>query len=190
MSRQVPGVARALMLTRNEDPSIDENAGILYIIPQGGGVPSQALKDAVRREVTVVYPSTLTFRVAVQDPVYPVVDVAAQVYLATGAVPATVGQNLRDRLAAFFAVSLADGTPNPAVDFGYNLRDQDGNAVGELAWSQVANVVIDTPGVRKLADLPRGVLLNGRVADVVLAVREFPTLGAVSIVRADTGATL
>src|SRR5215510_11107762 len=57
-ARRVPGVARALMLTSNEDPSIEENSGILYVIPQGGGMPTPALKNAVLQQVTEVYPST------------------------------------------------------------------------------------------------------------------------------------
>ena len=35
------------MLTSNEDASIDENAGVLYVIPQGGGLPTPALKNLV-----------------------------------------------------------------------------------------------------------------------------------------------
>ncbi|MDF1524590.1 MAG: hypothetical protein P1P87_17445, partial [Trueperaceae bacterium] len=55
-ARRLPGVARALMLTSNEDLSIDENAGVLYVIPQGGGVPTPALKNLVLQQVTEVYP--------------------------------------------------------------------------------------------------------------------------------------
>ena len=33
-ARRLSGVARALMLTSNEDPTIAENTGILYVIPQ------------------------------------------------------------------------------------------------------------------------------------------------------------
>ncbi|MBE7449156.1 MAG: baseplate J/gp47 family protein [Kofleriaceae bacterium] len=189
-ARQVAGVARALMLTRNEDPTIEENAGILYVIPHGGGAPSQTLRDEVLRQVTVVHPSTLTFQVRVQAPVYAVVDVTAQVYLAAGATASAVAASLRERLASFFAISLPDGSLNPQIDFGFYLRDHDANPVGELAWSQVANVVIDTPGIRKLAEPPHGVLLQGRGRDVQLAGREFPVLGTVTIVRVDTGEAL
>ena len=50
------------MLTSNEDPGIAENTGILFVIPRGGGAPSAALKDAVKQQVTVVFPNTLTFQ--------------------------------------------------------------------------------------------------------------------------------
>lgn len=189
-ARQVAGVARALMLTRNEDPTIEENAGILYIVPNGGGPPSQTLRNEVLHQVTVVHPSTLTFQARVQAPVYSVVDVTAQVYLTAGINPSAVAELLRARLASFFAISLPDGSPNPQIDFGFYLPDHEANPIGELAWSQVANVVIDTPGIRKLAEPPHGVLLNGHGGDVRLATREFPVLGNVTIVRADTGEIL
>ncbi|MCP4675922.1 MAG: t4-like baseplate wedge, partial [Deltaproteobacteria bacterium] len=57
-ARLVPGVARALMLTSNEDASIAENSGILYVVPQGGGAPTPALKNNVLRMVTETYPCT------------------------------------------------------------------------------------------------------------------------------------
>lgn len=189
-ARRVPGVARALMLTRNEDPSIAENAGILYVVPHGGGLPTPALRGEVLRQVTVVYPCTLTFQVQVQNPVYRVIDVQARIHLATGAAPSVVARSIRDRLVAHFTISLPDGTPNPQIDFGHYLRVDPGASEGDLAWSQIADVVIDTPGVRKLADARLGLTLNGLPADVRLAVRELPVLGTVSIVRADTGELL
>ncbi len=189
-ARQVPGVARALMLTRNEDPTIGENAGVLYVVPRGGGMPTPALRGQVFRQVTVVYPCTLTFQVQVQNPVYRTIDVQVRIYLTAGAAPAVVGRSLRDRLAEHFAVSLKDGTPNPQVDFGHYLRTDPAASSGDLAWSKIADVVIDTQGVHKLADARLGLTLNGLPADVLLAVRELPVLGRVSIVRADTGELL
>jgi hypothetical protein len=182
----VPGVARALMLTSNEDPTIAENAGDLLVIPHGGGPPSQALLDAVLHQVTVIYPSTLTFVVRTVPPRYRVVDLAARLTLRAATAPADVGRRLRDRLAAFFAPSLPDGTPNPDVDFGFHLR-VDGALDGRLAWSDLANLVLDTPGVRKLAAGAVDLTLSGEPADVPLAIREFPVLGDVVLIRADTG---
>jgi hypothetical protein len=63
-ARRLPAVARELMLTSNEDRGIAENTGILFVIPRGSRLPSQALKDAVKEQVTIVFPSTLTFQVA------------------------------------------------------------------------------------------------------------------------------
>jgi predicted phage baseplate assembly protein len=185
-ARRLPAVARALMLTSNEDPGIAENAGIVFVIPQGGGVPSQALKDAVKHQVTVVYPCTLTFQVAVQDPVYLAVDVTATVYLRQGANAKVVRAAIGKALADFFTVSRPDGTSNPTVDFGWNVKDADGEPAGEVTFSDVFDVVHDVAGVRKIGDGPGDFLLNGAREDLELGTRDFPTLGHVTLVNGDT----
>lgn len=189
-ARRVAGVARALMLTSDEDPTIDENAGILFVIPAGGGLPTPALKNLVRTQVTEVYPCTLTFEVSVQDPVYRTVNVETRIFLRQGQNGAAVRERIRTNLLAMFAVSNADGTPNADVDFGFNVRDAEGNPSGEVAWSDVFNVVRDTLGVRKLDDGQAGLRLNGATSDVALALREFPVLGTVTVIDAATGSIL
>ena len=189
-ARRLPEVARALMLTSNEDAGIAENTGVLFVVPRGGGSPSQALKDAVRDQVTVVYPSTLTFQVSVQDPAYLRVDVQTTVFLRQGANPATVRAGILAALGDFFAVSLANGTPNPNIDFGFNVKDAQGNPAGEIAFSDVFNAVRDVTGVRKIGDRPEDFLLNGNRDDLPIGTREFPTLGLVTLVSGDTGLPL
>jgi predicted phage baseplate assembly protein len=189
-ARRLPGVARALMLTSNEDSTVEENAGILYVIPKGGGLPTPALKSQVLRQVTEVYPCTLTFQVSVQEPVYRVIDVAARLFLRQGYSTSDVASRVRSNLAAYFQVSEADGTPNPLVDFGFNLKDAEGNPAGEVAWSDVFDVIRDTPGVRKLGDSRLDLTLNGLPADVKLGMRDFPVLGAVTLRNGDTGELL
>jgi hypothetical protein len=190
-ARRVPGVARALMLTSNEDRSIDENSGILYVVPLGGGAPTPALKNAVLRQVTEVYPCTLTFQVRVQDPVYRVINVSARVYLTQGAAPATVRDAIRANLREMFRISLPDGTPNPRIDFGFNVKSADGQPAGEVSWSDVFNVIRDTQGVRKIGDLRGDLLLDGMPADVRLGIRDFPVLGpSITLTNGDTGALL
>lgn len=189
-ARRVPGVARALMLTSNEDPTVPENSGVLYVIPQGGGLPTPALKNLVLLQVTEVYPATLTFQASVQNPVYRKVDVEARIYLRQGHAAATVRERVKANLAAMFRVSEADGTPNPLVDFGFNVKDADGNPSGEVAWSDVFNVIRDTEGVRKIGDLHGDLKLSGLPADVKLAIKEFPVLGTVTLVNGDTGGVL
>jgi len=189
-ARRVPGVARALMLTSNEDTSIDENAGILYVIPEGGGLPTVALRNLVLAQVTDVYPHTLTFQVAVQSPVYRNVDIEARIYLRQGHAKATVRDRVKANLQAMFRVSEPDGTPNPLVDFGFNIKDADGNPVGEIAWSDVFNVIRDTTGVRKVGDRHGDLKLNNLPADVRLGIKEFPLLGNVTLIDGDTGSYL
>jgi hypothetical protein len=148
------------------------------------------LKDAVREQVTEVFPSTLTFEVSVQDPVYVPVDVDATVFLRQGANVATVRAAILKALQDLFAVSLPDGTPNPSIDFGFNFKDAEGNPVGEIALSDVFNAVRDVPGVRKIGDGPDDFLLNGVREDLPIGVREFPVLGQVTLVNGDTGLPL
>jgi hypothetical protein len=189
-ARRLPSVARALMLTSNQDPGIGENAGILFVVPRSGGLPTDALKEAVKTQVTVTFPCTLTFQVSVQDPVYLPVDVRATVYLRSGANAGVVRAAIQNALAAFFAVLLPDGTPNPTVDFGWNVKDENGDPAGEVAFSDLFDVVHDVAGVRKIDDGPDGFLLNGAHADVVLGTRDFPTLGAVTLTNGATGLPL
>jgi hypothetical protein len=188
-ARNVPGVARALMLTSNEDSTIAENSGDLLIVPVGGGPPTQTLLARVLRQVTVDYPCTLTFQPRVLPAAYRTVDVSTSVHVRAGFSPTVVAAAIRQRLADRFAVTDPLGIPNPAIDFGERLR-QEGEPVGTLAWSDVANVIIDTPGVRKLDDDNDGLLLNGEHGDVELTTRQFPVLGQVRVFRADTGAEL
>lgn len=185
-ARRLPAVARALMLTSNEDPGIRENTGILFVIPRGGGLPTQSLKDAVLRQVTEVFPCTLTFQVAVQDPVYRPIDIQATVFLREGANAGVVRAAIQNAFAAFFAISLPDGTPNPQVDFGWNVKDANGDPAGQVAFSDVFDVVRDVAGVRKIGDQPDDFLLNGVRGDVLLGAREFPVLGQVDLRNGDT----
>ena len=78
-----------------------------------------------------------------------------------------------------------DGTPNLLVDFGFNIKDAQGDPAGEIAWSDIFNVIRDTVGVRKIESVD--LKLNGIVDDVALDVKEFPELGAVNITDGDTG---
>jgi len=192
-ARRLSGVARALMLTSNEDPTIAENSGILYVLPRAATsapVPTPALKNLVLRQVTEVYPCTLTFQVSVLDPVYRRLDIKAFVFLRPGVSGTTVRARILQNLSAYFRVSEPDGTPNTRVDFGFNLKNADGFPVGEIAWSDVFNVIRDTEGVAKIGDAPGDLTLNGLPADVRLRVQEFPTLGTVTLVNGDTGGAL
>ena len=187
---RVGSVARALMLTNDQRPAVDENTGFLYVVPSGGGTPTQQLLDDVLAMVTVTFPNTVTFRTNVVAAPYKTIDVSTRVHLSQGSNPATVGQAIRASLDAFFDITLANGTANPLVDFGFNFKDVDGDPAGEVAWSNVLDAVNDTAGVRKIADTLDGFLLNGRDDDVDLDLNEFPILGTVTIIDAGTGNTL
>jgi hypothetical protein len=200
---KIPGVARALMTTSNEDAGVPENTGILYVVPAGGGVPSQALKDSVKGQFistpthTAPFPSTLTFIVRVQDPLYLVVDVQAVVWFSPGLSPAVGAARIRTALASFFALTTIDPVsgetiPNTQIDFGANYKDADGNPLGPtggatLGLGDIFDVVHDTAGVLRVGGSPSDFLLNGGHTDLPILAREFPQLGSVRIINGENG---
>ena len=125
-----------------------------------------------------------------QDPSYLEVDVQTTVYLRQGSSSATVRAAILKALRDFFAVSLPDGTPNPAVEFGFNVKDANGDPAGEVAVSDVFDVVRDVVGVRKIGDRPEDFILNGAREDLPLGTREFPVLGQVTLLNGGTGLPL
>jgi hypothetical protein len=192
---RVPGVTRALMLTKNQVPAIAENRGILYIVPAGGGNASNAMLSAVYNMVTVEYPNTVTFRLAVRSAIYLTVNVQATVYLRRGALPRLVDAAIRANLAQLFALRLDVGTEderdNPAVNFGfYAAETSAGQFDGLLALSDIANAVRDTAGVRKLGDGINDLLVNNAHADLTVQAHQFPQLGKVTLLNGETNAPL
>lgn len=196
-ARKVDGVSRALMTTSNEDVSVPENAGFLYIIPEGGGTPSTALKTEVedRFDEDGATPATLTFTVTVLDPAYKTVNILAVVFFASGADLDSTSENyavdsIIDDLEAFFAIDLPDGSPNPEIGFGFEFKDRLGDSDPVLALSRIQDVFNDNPNVRRLGDKSGDFTLNSVHADVDLEIREFPQLGTVTIIDGDTLQTL
>jgi hypothetical protein len=187
-AKRVPSVGRALMLTSNEDVTINENRGKLFVIPKTGGTPSQAILDEVYTMVTDTYPNTITFQLEVLAAVYKVIDVRAVIYLKQNITPSTAKAAVIAALEDYFEPMLADGTQNPNVDFGYNYKDEDGNPAGEIAWSDVQNVVRDlTTYIRKVDAGSNGFTLNGLRSDVTIPNWMFPALGQVTVINGDTG---
>lgn len=189
-AKKVTAVGRALMLTSNEYSGIGENHGQLFIIPKTGGTPSDLLLTQVHTMCTVTYPNTITFQLQVLAAMYKNVDVRAVVWLAQNAVPGTVKQAILDNLEDFFSPMLASGEPNPNVDFGFNYKDQDGNPAGEVAFSDIFNIVRDTAGIRKVGAGPTEFTLNGVRDDVSIPLYQFPALGDVTIINGATGTAM
>lgn len=197
---RVNGVARALMLTSNEDTTIDENSGFLFLVPTGGGTASQALIDEVDALIRDHYPPTVTFRWVTLSAQYETINVSAVVYFTKGTTTLEARQAVRasivERLGAWFALIDTDpesdgfGGPNENVDFGYYYQDPEGNPDGTLSWSDIHNVVRDTTGVRKVGAGGGDFTLNGERADVALPMRRFPVLGTVTVIDGDTGETV
>lgn len=202
-AQTLTSVARATMVTSNEDVAIQENEGLLLIVAVGERLESgrrapataqQVLLDEVKKLFgllpggTNVKPPPLTFRLDVQAATFKQIAVSMRIFLKQGAVPATVKTDITNALKDFFAVSLEDGTPNPAVDFGVNILNAAGLPIAEIAWSDVFDAVRDVDGIRKIDEGAMGFLLNGSRQSVLFGLREFPALsGTPTIVDADTG---
>jgi hypothetical protein len=215
-ARAVPGVARALCLTANEDPSIGENSGRIFIVPNAGGAAPSGLLSLVLAQFngpTAPYPCLLTFQLAAQTATYLPINVSTQVYIRKGYTPATVGADIRQRLTDYFALTitparlwqLAPGEAaslgvsqidvtsqilNPVVDFGYELQDEDGAPVGSYGWSDMFDLIGQTSGVLRVVATMGGLLLNGYQSDVPINNFQFPMLGTVAIVNATDGSAL
>jgi len=202
---KVAGVARALHLTRDQDPGVLENAGILFIVPVGGGVPTQTLLTDVLAQFQQVqgypappYPKSNTYNLAVQVAPYLAVNVQVKIFKRTGAKGADVKAAILANLANFFAISVdpttgaanPNGVPNPLIDFGWNMKNVDGNPTDILAYSDVMERVRSAAGVLRLSPFPPDCTLNNQHTDVQVGNFQFPTLGAVLIVDGDTGLTL
>lgn len=191
------GVSRALMLTSDEDPTIPENSGFLWLIPDGGGVPSTQLKT----DVAAIFlengpkPALLTFNIFVRDPIYKLLNFRFKVYLRESAnrdktSPNYAGTLIRNDLSTFFALNNADGTINTRVDFGFFFKDGDGNPANEIPLSDLVELVKQSAPVRKLSPQSVDFLVNGQHLDTTLLPREFPQLGTIEIIDGDTGQEL
>jgi hypothetical protein len=145
----------------------------------------------VLRQVTEVYPCTLTFQVSVQNPVYRIIDVEARIFVRPEYAGSVVRDRVKGSLRRMFRITEPDGTPNPRVDFGFHTANlsRPGDQ-GEVAWSDVFNAIRDTDGVRKIGDRRGDLTLDGLPADVKLGIREFPVLGNVALIDGDSGGYL
>lgn len=179
----VAGVVRAVMITSDEDPGIYENTGILAIIPIGGGLPSQVLRDTVYDSLMDAYPPTLTFKWDVKDPSYLGVNVVAKVYPNIGYKSEDMGVDIRDNLTEFFSITTKEGTLNEDINFGGGYKTSLGQNDPYLPFSEVYNTIRDSISVRKMGTLT----LNGVSADVFLSSRSFPILGTVTLINGETG---
>lgn len=192
----VPGIIRSVMVTSNEDGSVQENAGVLLTVASGEllpsgrvapATPSSTLLEQVYQKVTVEKPPPLTFTLQSFAASFRAIDVSTRVYLAEGQIASDVGEAVRNSVKDFFAALLEDGTTNPKIDFGANIKQADGTTISEIAWSDVFNAINDTIGVRKVDESAQGLLLNLLRASVTLSPRDFPVVGTIQVIDADTG---
>lgn len=206
-AREVDGVATALFLTSDDTTLIRENEGVCWILALGSQLsngsfrveaPTSLMVENVQNYWRETKPKPLGFyaRAVLSTSSIKLINVYATVHLNEKAdktipvagQPTNIGLAIFTALDEFFAVVASDGSLAGNVDWGFNSKKSDGTPSGELAWSSVFDVIRGVTGIRKMGC--GDVLLNGNDADVPLRYWEFPQLGTVTIVDADTSQQL
>ena len=181
---RLTSVGRVFMAVSDIDPTVDENSGILYIVPMGqtaetaSAVLIQAVYDYLEENYT--WPATFDFQV--QAAQYNTINITARVWLAQGYTEAQVRANVETALATMFQPNDADGLANADINFGYYHFDEDGEPEPMLTWGDLFVAVKQAGGIRKVEEddfIP--------IDDVVLELREFPKLGTVTLINGTTG---
>jgi hypothetical protein len=168
---RVPSVARALALTKNEIPNMAENSVGVFIVPRGGGVASDALRAAVRRQLTLTTPKTNTTRLDVFSAPYREFSPAGYVFCdsaddpnAQRAILLSKATAVRDALSSYYDPENIDSKTHAlTVDFGVTI-----------AISRLYQLIQDVPGVER-------VTLTAPWTDIALSPFEFPRLAPPSI---------
>jgi hypothetical protein len=196
---EVNGIARALMLTSNEDATIQENHGVLLLIAFGQQLVESGNFQAATPSATMIAnvtqkfvekPPTITFSLAIQAAPFVNVNVSARLYLRKGAVATTVKEDVTNALKDYFCVAFNDGSSNTNVDFGAKLTNEEGIPIAEIAWGDIFDVITDVDGIRKVDEGATGLLLNNLRQSVTIGLRQFPQLGTLTLYNAETGLAL
>jgi hypothetical protein len=190
----IPSVARALHLTNNEDPSIGENEGFLFVLTTDGQTASETLLEQVRAQFFKIsgyprppYPSMSTYKLTVVPALIKTVDITATIFRRKGVTTTAAKAAVLGNMLKLFAIMNDDGTVNNKINFGFYMQDKDGEPTQLLAFSDVFNEVNDAIGVLRVGAGFGDFLLNGLHADVPLGVKEFPQFGNLILIDGDTG---
>lgn len=157
------GVARVLVQTHEDDAIIPALTIVIYVVPEGGGTPSQTLLDQVTQEVTVNRPRVLTVAVDVRPPNYLVNDVVCTVTAAPGYNPTDVQTAVQQAIVDFFSYSRKEADGSWAIDFGKPVY-----LARLTAW------VMNVPGVAN-------VTFTQPAGDILPSSIQIPTLGMVTV---------
>lgn len=194
----VPGVARAVILTADQDAGVPENTGRLYVCALGSelasgyvepGDPTSSLLSDVETMIETTRPKTITFTPAYLPVSFKDIDHLATVYFKQGYDPGEVADEMQTRLEDWYAVVDDNGTQQDNAKFGFEYVDAEGDPTGELPWSDLFDVLRDTPGIRKI-EAVGGLYLNGLSSGVQLGTVQFPRLRSLVVLDGDTGSTV
>lgn len=198
VATSVPGIARALMATSEIAGEIVEDTGRLEVIAVGTklksgrfapAAPTTAKLDEIRSLMVEdgPFPPVMGFSFIVVAAELLTINVGVRVFKEANAAPDDVAVAIQDALDDFFAVTLVDGTPNPAINFGARLLGSDGQPDFLIPWSSIFNAVLDAEGVRYISSAANNLLINNAHGSVSVGARQFPKLGLVTIFDQDQG---
>ncbi len=197
-----PGVARAAMLTSNQDTSIPEDEGHLYVVAYGSpytnsgyyppAAPTAAQLAAIAANIAVTgpYPQVMGVDISVLTAIFTDITVKVRIYKESGYTATQVSANINESLQKFFAVADDNRGTNMLIDFGYKLLSSTGAPDYKIAWSDVLNVINDTSGVREIAFTIDNLLLNEVRQSVILSASTFPRLSTVTIYDMDNSGVI
>jgi hypothetical protein len=192
----VPGVARAATITSDDVSTLEEDYARLLVVGTGERLasgryaPADSVTASKLGEISTLLAEDGTYEalmgvdhtvIGVDSNYFRDISVACRIYKEAGAAAADVKTAIEEALKDWFAVLLADKTPNPNVNFGCKLLGSDGLPDYLVPWSKIVNAVNDATGVRMLAYSGDNVLLEGNRASVTLEPMEWPRLDTANI---------
>jgi hypothetical protein len=207
LSIKVGGMARALMLTNAEDPTMPVNTGHLYLVPsaargQAIGFPTPAKMDEVLRKIRTDYPWPTTFDVLARMPTFVDITVRAKVFLKKGYSYAQVRAQAVGAMVDYFALYNLDGSTNTRVNFGFHYETGAADSAKVLPLSDLQNALRDCTGIHRMGvhpvDFTVGAntddntglypvrLTVGSHVDIPLLKHEFPRFVALVLVDGAT----
>ncbi len=176
---EVPGVSRARLFTSDNDATIAENSGFLYIVPKGGGIPTLTLRDAVYTYLTQVKPVGVGFILNVVAPSYTPISFVMKVFMKDNSFKTVALAALQLAFDYFFSETVLGtgddaGSPNPLMDFERKFFNSELVAIGQDAHIKIRNVILST-------DVQ---------STYTLTPEQFPVKGVLQFQDGDTGLPL
>lgn len=160
---QIPGVQVAQAVNWKTLSSLPRQMIEVFIVPVGGGQPSDQLKSDVNTLLTVTKPVVLGHEIVVMGPTYRTMNYNIQLNVSTGYTQVSVQNVIRQAL-----INMYDPAYDPVNGYS-GFKPEFG--MGIYTSVQIA-ILQQLAGVRNLAILSP--------ADTQLAVNEFPVLGTVT----------
>jgi predicted phage baseplate assembly protein len=143
-------------------PSLPHYLVEVFVVPVGGGQPTQSLIDQVMSFITVTKPLVMGHKPLVIGPTYKTMDFKIQVFAKNGYSQVSVNNAVKQ-----FLLNLFDPSTEPVWGFSPEF------GMGVYS-SQISAMLQQVEGVRNLAILSPG--------DTELAMNEFPVVGNVTFV--------